>query len=66
LLFRVIADSYESKSLILTTNSEFSKWGSVFTDEQMAAARMMSHPVPEVAMLFSKLTYYGHPLRSYP
>lgn len=27
LLFRVISDSYESKSLILTTNLEFSKWG---------------------------------------
>ena len=33
LLFRVISDSYESKSLILTTNLEFSKWGSVFTDD---------------------------------
>ncbi len=27
LLFRVIADSYEQKNLILTTNIEFSKWG---------------------------------------
>ena len=38
LLFRVISDSYESKSLILTTNLEFSKWGGIFTDVQMAAA----------------------------
>ena len=38
LLFRVISDSYESKSLILTTNLEFSKWGGIFTDDQMAAA----------------------------
>ena len=38
MLFRIISDSYERKSLILTTNMEFSKWGSVFTDEQMAAA----------------------------
>jgi DNA replication protein DnaC len=38
LLFRVIADCYESRSLIITTNLEFSKWGSVFTDDQMAAA----------------------------
>ena len=37
LLFRVISDSYESKSLILTTNLEFSKWGGIFTDDQMAA-----------------------------
>ena len=38
MLFRIISDSYERKSLILTTNMECSKWGSVFTDEQMAAA----------------------------
>ena len=35
MLFRIISDSYERKSLILTTNMEFSKWGSVFTDEQI-------------------------------
>ena len=50
LLFRVIADSYESKSLILTTNLEFSKWGSVFTDEQMAAA-MIDRLVPHGHLL---------------
>jgi DNA replication protein DnaC len=38
LLFRIISDSYERRSLILTTNLEFSKWGSIFTDAQMAAA----------------------------
>ena len=38
LLFRIISDSYERKSLILTTNLQFSEWGSVFTDEQMTAA----------------------------
>jgi DNA replication protein DnaC len=38
LLFRIIADSYEARSIIITTNLEFSKWGSVFTDDQMAAA----------------------------
>lgn len=46
LLFRVISDSYESKSLILTTNIEFSKWGGIFTDDQMAAAmidRLVHH-----------------------
>ena len=42
LLFRVISDSYESKSLILTTNLEFSKWGGIFTDDQMAAAMIDS------------------------
>ena len=38
LLFQIISDSYESKSLILTTNLEFSKWGGIFADDQMAAA----------------------------
>lgn len=48
LLFRVVADSYESKSLILTTNLEFSKWGGIFTDEQMAAA------------MIDRLVHHGH------
>lgn len=48
LLFRVIADSYESRSLIVTTNLEFSKWGSVFTDDQMAAA------------MIDRLAHHGH------
>lgn len=48
LLFRVVADSYEQKSLILTTNLEFSKWGSIFTDEQMAAA------------MIDRLVHHGH------
>jgi len=38
LLFQVIADSYEKRSLILTTNLEFARWGTVFGDDQMAAA----------------------------
>lgn len=38
LLFQIIADSYEKRSLILTTNLEFSRWGTVFGDDQMAAA----------------------------
>ena len=48
LLFRVISDSYESKSLILTTNLEFSRWGSIFTDDQMAAA------------MIDRLVHHGH------
>ena len=48
LLFRIVADSYESKSLILTTNLEFSKWGGIFTDEQMAAA------------MIDRLVHHGH------
>ena len=37
LLFRIISSSYERRSLIITTNLEFSKWGSIFTDDQLAA-----------------------------
>lgn len=48
LLFQVISDSYESKSLILTTNLEFSKWGGIFTDQQMAAA------------MIDRLVHHGH------
>lgn len=48
LLFRVIADSYETRSLVLTTNVEFSKWGAVFTDEQMTAA------------IIDRLAHHGH------
>ena len=48
LLFRVISDCYERKSLIITTNIEFSSWGSIFTDEQMAAA------------MIDRLVHYGY------
>jgi len=48
LLFRVVSDSYERRSLILTTNLEFSKWGTIFTDDQMAAA------------MIDRLAHHGH------
>lgn len=38
LLFQVISSCYERRSLILTTNIEFSKWGTVLGDEKLAAA----------------------------
>ena len=38
LLFQVISDSYETRSIIYTTNIEFSGWGRVLGDENMAAA----------------------------
>lgn len=38
LLFQVISSCYETKSVILTTNIEFSKWGAVLADEKLAAA----------------------------
>ena len=43
LLFRIISDSYERKSLILTTNLQFSEGGSVFTDEQVTMVDRLVH-----------------------
>lgn len=38
LLFQVISDCYERRTLVITTNIEFSKWGTVFGDDKMASA----------------------------
>ena len=48
LLFRIVSDSYERRSLILTTNLEFAKWGTIFTDDQMAAA------------MIDRVAHHGH------
>ena len=37
-LFQVVSDCYERRSLIITTNIEFSKWGTVLGDDKLAAA----------------------------
>ena len=38
LLFQVVSGAYEAQSVVFTTNLEFSRWGGVFGDDQMAAA----------------------------
>ena len=45
LLFQVFADAYERQSVVITTNLELSRWGSVFDGEQMAAVidRIVHH-----------------------
>ncbi len=46
LLFQVISDCYEQRSVIITTNLEFSRWVGIFYDEQMTAAiidRLVHH-----------------------
>lgn len=50
LLFQAVSESYETKSLIITTNLPFSRWGEVLTDEQMAAA------------VVDRLVHHGHML----
>jgi DNA replication protein DnaC len=48
LLFQVISECYEKRSLILTTNLEFSKWVTIFYDEQMTAA------------IIDRIVHHGH------
>jgi DNA replication protein DnaC len=46
LLFEVISECYERKTLIINTNIEFSRWVNVFYDEQMTGAiidRILHH-----------------------
>lgn len=46
LLFGVISDCYERKSLIITSNLEFSQWNTVFGDNRLTAAlidRLIHH-----------------------
>jgi len=46
LLFQIISECYEQRSVIITTNLEFSKWINIFYDEQMTAAmidRLVHH-----------------------
>ncbi len=38
LLFQLISDWYELKSLIITSNLEFSQWNRVFSDSRLTAA----------------------------
>ena len=46
LLFQVVSDSYERRSMIITSNLEFSHWNSVFGDNRLTAAlvdRLIHH-----------------------
>ena len=38
LLYQVISESYEQRAVVFTTNVEFSRWGTVFADDKLAAA----------------------------
>ncbi|GHV15760.1 hypothetical protein FACS1894219_12710 [Clostridia bacterium] len=46
LLFNVVSECYERKSLIITTNIEFAKWNEIFADAKITAAllyRIIQH-----------------------
>ena len=38
LLFQLISDWYEQKSLVITSNLEFSQWNKIFADARLTAA----------------------------
>jgi DNA replication protein DnaC len=45
-LFQLITEFYEKKSLIVTSNLEFSQWNRIFTDSRLTAAlvdRLIHH-----------------------
>jgi DNA replication protein DnaC len=48
LLYQIVAECYETRSLVLTTNVPFSRWGPVLTDDQMAAA------------MIDRIAHHGH------
>lgn len=46
LLFQVISECYEKRSIIITTNLEFSRWDGIFYDEKLTSAiidRLVHH-----------------------
>jgi len=46
LLFQVISECYEKRSVIITTNLEFSRWNGIFYDEKLTTAiidRLIHH-----------------------
>ncbi len=49
LLFQVISDCYEHRSLIITSNLEFSQWNTVFGDNRLTAAASSQSPLHSVS-----------------
>lgn len=48
LLFQVVTDCYEKKSVVITTNLEFGKWNGIFFDEKLTSA------------IIDRLVHYSH------
>ncbi|WP_255288195.1 ATP-binding protein, partial [Bacillus thuringiensis] len=47
ILFHIIADCYEQKSVIVTSNLEFGQWNRIFGDNRLTSAlvdRLVHHP----------------------
>jgi DNA replication protein DnaC len=57
LLFQVISECYEKRSVIITTNLEFSKWNGIFYDEKLTSAlidRLVHH---SHLLVFNRVSY---------
>ena len=57
LLFQVISDCYERKSLIITSNLEFRRWNTVFGDNRLTAALIDRLIHPSHIVIFSGESY---------
>ena len=55
LLYQVISNSHERRNVIFTTNVEFSRWGTVFADDKLAAA------IVERVVHHGRLVEFGGP-----
>ena len=62
LLFQIIANSYERRSIVFTSNLEFSRWGDVFGDGDMAAAVNRPHRPPRQDRPLPRRILQEHPL----
>ena len=57
-LFQVISACYERRSVIFTTNLEFSKWNEIFYDEKITAAIIdIYSPQSFIGLFRTKLSF---------
>ncbi|TSJ65619.1 hypothetical protein FPQ10_09480 [Allobacillus sp. SKP2-8] len=67
LLFQLVTDWYEQKSLIITSNLEFSQWNRIFVDARLTAAlvdRVIHHAHIQIFTIDSYRV--AHALSNYP
>lgn len=57
LLFQVISATYEKQSLVITTNVDFSRWGSILIDDQLTAAIIDRVTHHRILLVFEEENY---------
>ena len=62
LLFQAIADSYETRSVVFTSNLEPGRWGDVFGDGDVAAAAIDRIDPPRAHRQVPRRILQEHPL----